>query len=103
MADGVPISLESHYFPHRPALLGALRAAPTITAALATVGITEYRRQVTRVSARMPTPTEAGLLQAPRSQPLLVCESVNVDPATAIVEFGIARYPGTRVQVMFQP
>jgi len=105
MADGVPVSLASHYFPlaGRPGLLDALRTAPSITAALYSVGVADYRRQVTRVSARMPTATEAGLLQVPRSRPLLVCESVNVDLAGAIVEFGISHYPSTRVQVMFEP
>ncbi len=105
MADGVPVSLASHYFPleARPGLLEALRTAPSITAALQSVGIMDYRRKVTRVSARMPTATEAGLLQVPRGRPLLVCENVNVDPAGAIVEFGVAQYPSTRVQVMFEP
>lgn len=105
MADGVPISLASHYFllAGRPALLDALRAAPTITDALRSVGVLDYRRKVTRVSARMPTPTEAGLLQVPRSRPLLICENVNVDLSGAIVEFGVSSYPSTRVQVMFEP
>ncbi len=105
LADGVPVSLASHYFPLglRPGLLEALRTAPSITAALQSVGIADYRRQITRVSARMPTVTEAGLLQVPRSRPLLVCENVNVDPDGAIVEFGVAHYPSTRVQVLFEP
>ncbi len=105
MADGVPVSLASHYFPlaARPGLLEALRTEPSITAALQSVGIADYRRQVTRVSARMPTTAEAGLLQVPRSRPVLVCENVNVDLAGAIVEFGVSKYPSTRVQVMFEP
>jgi GntR family phosphonate transport system transcriptional regulator len=105
MANGVPVCLASHYFPLSPypGLLEVLRTAPSITAALQSVGVADYRRQITRVSARMPTPTEAGLLQTPRSRPLLVCENVNVDLAGAIVEFGVACYPSTRVQVMFEP
>jgi len=105
MADGVPVSLASHYFPltDRPGLLEALRTENSITDALRSVGVADYRRKVTRVSARMPTATEAGLLQVPRSRPLLVCENVNVDLADAIVEFGISHYPSTRVQVMFEP
>lgn len=105
LADEVPVSLARHYFPltGRPGLLEALRDASTISAALSMVGIADYRRQVTRVSARMPTPTEAGLLQVPRSRPLLVCENVNVDLAGAIIEFGVSLYPSTRVQVLFEP
>lgn len=105
MANGTPVSLASHYFAlgARPGLLEALRTAPSITAALLLVGVTDYRRLSTRVSARMPTVAEAGLLQVPRSRPLLVCENVNVDPAGSIVEFCLALYPSSRVQVVFEP
>ena len=105
LADSVPVTLTTHLFPalRLPGLLAALQGHPTITAALAAAGVADYVRRSTRVSARMPTVEEAGLLQAPRRQPLLVCENVNVDAAGLVVEFGIARYPSTRVQVVFEP
>lgn len=105
MANGVPVSLTSHYFPATRfrGLLEALRSSPSITAALASVGVDDYSRQVTRVSARMPTTHEASLLQVPRARPLLICENVNVARDEAIVEFGLARYPSTKVQVVFEP
>ncbi len=105
LADGVPVSLASHYFStaRQPGILEALRSAPSITAALAAVGVDDYLRQSTRVASRMPTAAEAGLLQVPRNRPLLVCENINVDRGGGIVEFGIARYPSTRVQIVFEP
>jgi GntR family phosphonate transport system transcriptional regulator len=105
LADGVPISLTSHYFPaaRLPGLLDALRGNVSVTAALATVGVDDYVRQATRVSARMPTANEAGLLQVSRARPLLVCDNVNVDRSCWVIEFGIARYPSARVQVVFEP
>lgn len=105
LADGVPVSLGSHYFaPGRlPGILEALRGTPTITAALAAVGVQDYVRQSTKVAARMPTSVEASLLQLSRARPLLVCENVNVDAGGRVVEFGLARYPSTRVQVVFEP
>ncbi len=104
-ADGVPISLGSHHFaPERlPGILAALQGAASITAALLAVGVSDYMRQSTRVSARLPTSVEASLLQVGRTRPILVCENVNVDAAGAIVEFGLTRYPSTRVQVVFEP
>jgi len=104
-ADGVPVSLGSHYFaPARlPGILEALRAAASITAALTAVGVDDYVRQSTRVSARLPTSVEASLLQVGRTRPILVCENTNVDASGQIVEFGLARYPATRVQVVFEP
>lgn len=105
LADGVPVSLGSHFFPsgRLPGILEALRTAATVTAALQAVGVADYVRQSTRVSARLPTSVEANLLQVGRARPLLVCENVNVDHAGRVVEFGIARYPSTRVQVVFEP
>ncbi len=105
LADGVPVSLGSHYFvPGRlPGILEALRTQPTISAALEAVGVADYARLSTRVSARMPTATEAGLLQVGRTRPLLVCENTNVDRGGGVVEFGLTRYPSTRVQVVFEP
>jgi GntR family phosphonate transport system transcriptional regulator len=105
LADGYPVSLGSHHFPATriPGLLAQLRAETSITAALAAAGIDDYRRQVTRVTARMPEPREAELLRMPRTRPLLVSESVNVDSAGQVVEFGIARYPSARVQLVFEP
>ena len=86
-----------------PGIRDALQRHPTITEALRAVGVVNYVRRTTRVGARMPTATEGTLLRVSRSRPLLVCENVNVDDAGAVVEFGIARYPSTRVQVVFEP
>ncbi len=103
LADGRPVSLGTHRFPPRlRGLTDALRTGG-ITAALRAVGVDDYRRQVTRVTARMPTAEEAELLRTPRSRPLLVTENVNVDRHGAVVEFGVTRYPTPRVQIVFEP
>ena len=105
LADGRPVALGSHHFvaARHPGLLGALGECATITEALARVGVADYRRQVTRVTARLPTAAEAQLLQVARNRPVLVTENVNVDAAGAVVEFGISRYPTPRVQLVFEP
>jgi GntR family transcriptional regulator, phosphonate transport system regulatory protein len=105
LVDGRPVGVSAHHFPAglAPGLLAALSAAPGISEALAAVGIADYRRAVTRVTARLPTPEEAGLLRVPRSRPLLVAENVNVDVSGRVVEFGLARYPTPRVQIVFEP
>ena len=105
LADGQPVSLGEHFFPLRrlPGISAALREEATVTAALARVGVADYARRSTRVSARMPTGSEADLLHFSPERPLLVCENVNVDLDGVPVEFGIARYPSTRVQVVFEP
>ena len=104
-ADDRPVSLSQHYFPaaRLRGVLDALRAAPTITEALKAVGVSDYLRQLTRVTARLPNAEEADLLRMPRNRPLLVTENVNVDRAGTVVEFGISRYPTPRVQIVFEP
>lgn len=103
-ADERPVSLSQHYFPARMrGLLDALRTQPTITEALKSVGIMDYLRQLTRVTARLPSAEEAELLRTARNRPLLVTENVNVDRAGTVVEFGISRYPTPRVQIVFEP
>ena len=105
MADGRPVGLSAHYFPAArfPGLLAALAATDSITEALARCGTADYRRQVTRVTARLPHPSEAELLRMPRNRPVLVAENVNVDATGAVIEFGLSRYPTPRVQIVFEP
>lgn len=105
LADGLPVVLTDHYFPSErlAGIQAALRSAGSITDALAQVGVRDYVRRSTRVSARMPSSVEAELLQVTRARPLLVCENINVDPSGMIIEFGVAKYPSSRVQVVFEP
>jgi GntR family phosphonate transport system transcriptional regulator len=105
LADDRPVCVGPHYFPAARfrGLLDALRTSPTITEALRRVGVSDYMRQLTRVSARLPTPEEAALLRTARTRPLLVTENVNVDRDGAIIEFGMALYPTPRVQIVFEP
>ena len=105
VTEGKPVSLARRWFSSArlPGLFAALQSEPTITAALARVGVADYLRQSTKVTARLPTATEATLLDMARARPLLVCENVNVDCDGRIVEFCIARYPTPRVQIVFEP
>lgn len=105
LADGRPVSLGTHHYPagRFAGLISALRSHATITEALAEAGVSDYRRRITRVSARMPLPREAELLLLARNRPVLVSESIDVDQHDAVVGFGIARYPTPRVQLVFEP
>lgn len=105
LADGRPVSLARHHFPAARfrGLIDALHSSPSITQALKAVGVSDYLRQVTRVSARLPSAEEAELLRTARNRPLLVTENVNVDRAGMIVEFSNSLYPTPRVQIVFEP
>jgi len=101
-ADGRPVSVASHFFP-LPRFRGIddiFRRTGSITAALAELGVPDYVRQTTQITSRMPTGREAELLQLPRSKPLTVLTSVNVDLRGVPIDFGVTRYAGDRVQVV---
>jgi GntR family phosphonate transport system transcriptional regulator len=96
------VVIGTHHFPaarfrQLPALLAA---NPSISAALAACGVPDYRRQVTRITARLPTPEEAALLQQSRARPILVAEAVNIDPSGAVVDVTFGRYAAGRVQLV---
>lgn len=105
LADDAPVSLTRHYFPatRLRGILAALQAHPRITEALREVGVADYLRQTTRVTARAPTASEADLLRMPRNRPVLATESINVDRAGVVVEFSAGCYPTPRVQLVFEP
>ena len=105
LADDRPVEPDQPLFPaaRLRGMLEALRAQPRITEALQAVGVADYLRQITRVTARLPSAEEAELLRMPRNRPLLVTENINVDRAGAVVEFAIGRYPTPRVQIVFEP
>ena len=84
-------------------ILQALQATPHITEALRSVGVDDYLRQQTRVTARLPTQTEAELLRMARNRPVLITENVNVDRFGTIIEFATGCYPTPRVQIVFEP
>jgi GntR family phosphonate transport system transcriptional regulator len=105
LADGRPVSLTRHYFPAErlPGLRTALAECGGISAALRAVGVADYLRDSTRVTARLPSAEEAELLRMPRARPVLVAENVNVDRHGEVVEFALGLYPTPRVQIVFEP
>jgi len=104
-ADDRPVGLTRHYFPadRLKGIEQALRETPRITEALLAVGVADYLRLQTRVTARLPTQAESDLLRMARNRPVLVTESTNVDRDGGIVEFAAGCYPTPRVQIVFEP
>ena len=50
----------------------------------------------------MPTAEEAGELRQPKTRPVLVTESVNVDEHGAPVEFGVCLFASDWVQILVE-
>ncbi|RAI60284.1 phosphonate metabolism transcriptional regulator PhnF [Roseicella frigidaeris] len=104
LVDGRPVVLGRHYFSvaRFPDIARLLSEDPSITRALVRLGVPDYRRLTTRITARMPTAEEAALLDQTRSRPVLVSEALNVDAAGEPVELSIACYAAGRVQILVE-
>jgi GntR family phosphonate transport system transcriptional regulator len=102
--DDTPISVAAHYFDAQrfPGLIDAYEKTGSLTQALRLCGLPDYTRQRTRVSARLPEAAEADVLQMPRTRPILVSESLNVDPDGRPCEYGLARFAAHRVQILVE-
>ncbi|MEX0758279.1 MAG: phosphonate metabolism transcriptional regulator PhnF [Tistlia sp.] len=102
--DDRPVSLGRHYFPAArfPGLAEAYARLGSISPALAECGLLDYERRVTRITARLPEASEAGLLRQPRTRPVLVTEAVNVDPEQRPVEFGVTLFAADRMQLVVE-
>jgi len=104
-SDGRRISHSEHLFPadRFPNLEEAVRETGSITQALRRAGVDDYRRKWTRISARIPSGREAEALQQPRTRPVLVTESLNVDPDGRPLEHGTTLFNSDWVEVVFEP
>ena len=105
LSNGRPVVIGAHHLPLPRFAVAAdvLGEETSITAALAACGLTDYRRKWSRITARLPTPEEADLLQQSRSRPVLVSESLNVDPDGQPVDWTQAIYAAGRVQLVVEP
>ncbi|MBT9474920.1 phosphonate metabolism transcriptional regulator PhnF [Polaromonas sp.] len=100
-AQGQPLHVSERYFPlPRFAGLDAIVGETgSITAAFATLGVADYTRQESRITAQMPDATIAAHLRQPVSRPILQVKSVNVDTAGLPIEFATTWFAGDRVKL----
>lgn len=99
LADGHPIALFESLFPmdRLPRIMAALSDTSSVTQALKDIGIKDYTRASTRLTAVRATATQALHLHASEGDPLLRSSGVNVDDAGQPVEFGRTWFAGDRV------
>lgn len=99
LADGQPLAaFQSAFpatrFPGLPALVGA---EGSITRALAALGLGDYTRRETRLTAQLADPVLALALLLRPGAAVLRTVAVNVDHAGQPIEYGITWFAGARV------
>ncbi len=99
LSDGQPIAVFESLFPlsRLAGITAALEKTPSVTEALLEVGVTDYTRASTRLTATRATATQALHLQLTEGDPLLRSSGVNVDEAGMPVEYGRTWFAGDRV------
>ncbi len=99
------ISVATAVFP-TPRLSGiaaAIDRSGSITVALRELGVDDYVRAKSNVSARLPTVVEADLLARSAAQPVLVVRYVNVDGDGVPVEAGTTVFAADAIQLTVEP
>jgi GntR family transcriptional regulator, phosphonate transport system regulatory protein len=102
---GRPVGMTHAAFPC-PRLAGvgeAVARCGSITAALRELGVADYTRARSVVSARLPTGPEADTLARAATQPVLVVHYVNVDGSGVPVEAGTTLFAADAVQLTVDP
>ncbi len=104
-ADGRPVVVGLNYLPARrfAAILEPMRETGSMTEALQRLGVTDYRRVSTRITARQCNAETARHLKLPPNSPILRTESIDADTDGRIIKYGIADFAGDRVQLTVEP
>ena len=104
LADGQPIAVFESLFPlgRLTGIEEALNQTSSVTEALRLVGISDYTRASTRLTAVRATATHALHLQLSEGDPLLKSSGINVDHAGMAVEFGRTWFAGDRVTLTME-
>lgn len=103
LADEQPLSIASSYFPitRFPDILRHCQTMQSVSRMFQDIYGCDHIRRQTRLSARLVKPQDARLLELPLGQPILLAESVNVDQDGKVIEYGVTRFRGDRMELEF--
>ncbi|MBS4046786.1 MAG: phosphonate metabolism transcriptional regulator PhnF [Alphaproteobacteria bacterium] len=103
-ADDRAVSMSSHFFSadRFPTMPELFRRANSITGALKLAGVADYHRRTTKIAARLIAANDARLLDLPRTRPVLISETVNVDERGRPVEYVRARFAADHVTLSIE-
>lgn len=102
VADGVPMMIGTSWLEQArfPNLVADYAECGTVTEAMRRAGVEDYRRKETRIFAELVDVSDAQQLGVALGQPVLVIESVNVDPNGRPIQYTRARAAADRIQLV---
>lgn len=104
-AKGHVISVAEHYFPAARfrGIDELIKRHGSTTTALKAMGVADYTRLETRITARLPEPEIAELLKLPGTRPVLSLETITIDQAQKPLDFAHTYFAGDLVQLVWKP
>ena len=104
LTDDIPISLSSSHFPSRrfPMLAAHCQTYRSISTMLRNEYTCDHIRRHTRISARIARPRDARFLRMPATNPILLSESINIDQQGRVIEYGVTRFRGDRMELVIE-
>ncbi|MEO0409794.1 MAG: phosphonate metabolism transcriptional regulator PhnF [Cyanobacteria bacterium P01_A01_bin.135] len=102
--ENIPVSIASSHFPGRvfPNLMEHCQTYRSISKMLQNEYGCDHIRHRTRLTARLAQTNDARLLKMPVNGPILLSESVNVNQAGTVIEYGITRFRGDRMELVLE-
>ncbi|NDV88542.1 phosphonate metabolism transcriptional regulator PhnF [Aurantimonas aggregata] len=103
VADGVPLSVGTSWFPadRFPRIVAAYAETGSITKALAAHGVADYARRSTRITAERVAHDDAEHLGCASDAIVIVSESANYDADGVPIQFSRSRFLADRVELVF--
>lgn len=99
----VGLSVGAYPLPRFAGLAERVAERGSITQALQALGVRDYTRAKSIVSARLPTALEADRLARSASQPVLVVSSVDIDAQGTPIRSGVTLFAADAVQLTVRP
>jgi GntR family phosphonate transport system transcriptional regulator len=101
-ADGRPLSRATGWVDYRrfPEFADRLAANPSITAAFRALGVPDYARATTHISARHADAEETKLLKLAPGAIVLVSEAIDADPEGKPIQYALSRFPADRLELI---
>jgi GntR family phosphonate transport system transcriptional regulator len=101
--DGMPVSCSTSLFSAErfPGIIAAYAETGSVTQALEKSGVSDYRRQETRVTAERVSPGDADLLQCAGDAIVLITNAVDVDMDGKPVQHVRTRFLADRFELTF--
>lgn len=101
-ADGIPLMVGTSWMERSrfPNLVRDYASSGSLTKAIRMAGVEDYLRLETRITAEKADLEDTRLLELEAGEPILVIESVNVEPDGRRMQYTRARAPADRLQLV---